>query len=303
MGGRVFQKTAPIKRENIRPTLKRFLGELGSLFPGIREYLKEIETLGSTLKKDVSGDIDLAISGQSLSDLGAWNISQDSFDSYYRTFKKRAKTASESQLHKKAAICAIADKIRTTNTTMVVDEKSAGNGVLFFEYPQFSEKEQLEDGVQIDLNFGDIPWLKFAYHSTSYSGNIKGLHRTQLMLCLFLIKGYVFSHNYGVKNKETNKIVAKNPEEAINLLRTLYDVPFTEEVLGDYYKLQTFLKKHLNEETLHSIWDRYLKILDSTRCDIPDDLKDYWLDNQERLKLTGKFLPPSSVLFPFKDIE
>jgi hypothetical protein len=37
-------------------------------------------------------------------------------------------------------------------------------------------------------------------------------------------------------------------------------------------------------------------ILDRTRADIPEDLQAYWIDNQERLKLTGKFLPDNSKL-------
>lgn len=303
MGGRVFQETSPIKKENIRPTLRKFLGELGTIFPGTREYLKKVVTLGSTLKKDESGDIDLGIPGEVLLDPKNWNISEESVNRYFEQFKRRARTASNNQIRKKSTICAIADEIKARNTNMSVDEKSAGNGVLFFEYPQFSEKEQLDLGVQIDLNFGDVDWLQFAYHSAAYSGNIKGLHRTQLMLCLFLIKGYVFSHNFGVKNKETNKVVATTPKQAIELLRKLYEIPFTEDVLSDYYKLQKFLKENLDEDTLHKIWDRYLVILDKTRCDIPLDMNDYWLDEQGKLNLTGKFLPATSLLYPFREIE
>ena len=44
--------------------------------------------------------------------------------------------------------------------------------------------------------------------------------------------------------------------------------------------------------------NRYLKILDSTRTDIPENLQQYWIDNQERLGLKGKFLPDVSNLIP-----
>jgi hypothetical protein len=46
--------------------------------------------------------------------------------------------------------------------------------------------------------------------------------------------------------------------------------------------------------------DSYLKILDSTRADIPDNLQQYWIDNQSRLVLKGKFLPDTSNLVKYK---
>ena len=57
----------------------------------------------------------------------------------------------------------------------------------------------------------------------------------------------------------------------------------------------SFIQNNLKEDS-NSIFDIYLKILDSTRCDIPDPLQSYWLDNRERLGLTGKFLPETSKL-------
>ena len=34
--------------------------------------------------------------------------------------------------------------------------------------------------------------------------------------------------------------------------------------------------------------------------DIPDDLQEYWINNQSRLNLKGRFLPEDSKLFPYK---
>lgn len=42
--------------------------------------------------------------------------------------------------------------------------------------------------------------------------------------------------------------------------------------------------------------DIYLKILDSTRADIPDDLQVEWKKRRAKLGLTGKFLPDNSAL-------
>jgi len=61
-----------------------------------------------------------------------------------------------------------------------------------------------------------------------------------------------------------------------------------------------YLKKNLPQEELNKVFDTYLKILDSTRADIPEDLQDYWIQNQDRLGLKGKFLPDNSNLTKYK---
>lgn len=303
MGGHVFAGgSSPIKKEDIKPTLTRFIQDFLKVFPKARGHFEGIKTLGSTGKKEVSGDIDLALDEKAFTNIKDWGLTQKEVDTYLTQFQKRARSASKQQLTKRAVICCIADKLEAESSRIKTDTKGSSNGTLFCQYPQFnSEGEFLDKDVQIDINIGDINWLSFAYYSDSYQGNVKGLHRTQLMLSLFTHKGYTFSHNYGVKNKETGELVASNPGQAINLLNTLYGFNLDQETLQNYFKLQEFLKNHLDSEELHAIWDRYLKILDSTRCDVPADLQEYWLDNQERLGLTGKFLPEDSKLYPFRD--
>ena len=179
--------------------------------------------------------------------------------------------------------------------------KGSGAGTLFLMFPQYdSTGKQLEDNVQIDINVGDVDWLEFAYYSNTYSGNVKGLHRTQLMLSMFSNKGYTFSHNYGVKTKDTQQIVANNPQQAIELLNKEYGLKLDKETLGDYFKLKETLEAGLSPEELNKIYDIYLKILDSTRADIPEDLQSYWIDNQDRLGLKGKFLPDNSNLIKYQ---
>ena len=60
-GGNVWDNSAPIKREYINPTLKKFKEEFTRIFPVASKYFNSVITLGSVGKKDVSGDIDLAI--------------------------------------------------------------------------------------------------------------------------------------------------------------------------------------------------------------------------------------------------
>ena len=153
--------------------------------------------------------------------------------------------------------------------------------------------------MQIDINVGDLDWLKFSYYSKGYTGNIKGLHRTQLLVALFKNKDLIFNHNLGVKDKEGN-ILAKNPQQVLDLLNKVYGTDISGDIIYDYSELMDYLSQNISQSELNSVYDIYLKILDSTRADIPQHLQDYWVKNQERLALKGKFLPDDSNLVKYK---
>jgi hypothetical protein len=198
-------------------------------------------------------------------------------------------------------IVLIAEKINNALPDVEVDDKASGSGSIFCAIPQYTPNgEKLDKAVQTDINIGNPEWLRFSYYSQSYEGNVKGLHRTQLMLALFSNKGRTFGHTTGVVNKDTGEKEASNPKEAIALLNKLYGFNLTQDILDDYFKLEDFIKKNISKEEYNSIMDRYLKILDSTRADIPDNLQKYWIDNQDRLGLKGKFLPDNSKLIPYQ---
>jgi len=202
---------------------------------------------------------------------------------------------------KRAVIVAIAEKILEADTEIIADIKGSSAGALFLLFPQYDENNKaVGQNVQIDINVGDVDWLEFAYHSATYSGNVKGLHRTQLLVSLFSYKGYTFSHNYGVKDKQSQEIVANTPEQAIYLLNKEYSLNLDRDTIGDYFKLIEGLEVGLSLQDLNAVYDTYLKILDSTRADIPEDLQSYWIENQERLGLKGKFLPDNSNLTQYK---
>jgi hypothetical protein len=300
-GGNVFEASSSIKKDDIQPTLKEFFKQFGEIFPEARLHFEGIRTLGSVGKKEISGDIDLALSEDSFKDINDWGLDKNRVEELFTTFKKKAKTATEEQLTKRAVIVAIAEKIAASNTDIATDVKGSSAGALFCQFPQFdSSGNQLDKKVQIDINVGNVDWLTFAYHSATYQGNVKGLHRTQLLVSLFSHKGYTFSHNYGVKNKETQEIEATTPKQAIELLNKLYNIHLDQNTVGDYHTLIDVLKRDLSEEDLHAVFDTYLRILDSTRADIPEDLQQYWVDNQERLNLKGKFMPDDSNLIKYK---
>jgi len=301
MGGNIFNSTNSIKREHIKPTMLEFLKQFKQIFPKAEPFFREMKTLGSVGKKDYSGDIDLALSGKSFDNIEDWGLDKEYVTKLFDGFKKRARTSTDDQLMKRAVIVAIAQKIESSNSEILVDIKGSGSGALFLAFPQYDENnETLGDNVQIDINVGDVDWLEFAYYSSSYSGNVKGLHRTQLMLAMFSNKGYTFSHNYGVKDKATQEIVAKNPQQAIDLLNKEYDINLDRASISDYFQLIEALEKGLSPDDLNEILDIYIKILDRTRADIPEDLQSYWINNQSRLQLKGKFLPDNSNLTKYK---
>jgi hypothetical protein len=301
MGGNVFDSTAPIKKEHIKPTLLEFFKQFKQIFPKAEPFFREMKTLGSVGKKDYSGDIDLALAGSSFDDVDDWGLDREHIMKLFEGFKKRARTSTDDLLMKRAVIVSIAQKILEADTEILADIKGSGAGALFLLFPQYDENKQaVGQNVQIDINVGDVDWLEFAYHSATYTGNVKGLHRTQLLVSLFSHKGYTFSHNYGVKSKETQEIVANTPDQAIFLLNKEYGLNLDRDTIGDYFKLIEALEAGLSTEDLHAVYDTYLKILDSTRADIPGELQSYWIENQERLGLKGKFLPDDSNLTQYK---
>jgi len=302
MGGNVFSETSRIKRENVQPTLDLFFEQLYTVFPKARRHIGGLELIGSAGKKEFSGDIDLALSEYTFTDLADWDLDHDIINKLFTVFKKRARTATDEQLRKKSIIVALADKLNDSNTDLVANAKGSSAGTLFLVAPQFGAYHNcwLPENVQVDISIGNIDWLKFAYHSDSYEGNVKGLHRTQLIIALFSNKGYTFSHNYGVKNKITQRIVADTPKKAVEFLTALYGLEFRLSTLRNYHDIMMLIKTYMDQFNLEGVLDLYLKVLDSTRVDIPDDCQMYWKLKQEALNLTGKFLPEDSKLTPYK---
>ena len=305
-GGNVFDITSSINKENIESTVEKFVDELSRIFPAKAASFKSFEKLGSAGKKDVSGDIDLSYDVKNIfpdgkPDFQGWGVDEGKYNEKVALFTKRSKTASVDKIQLRAMIELIGEKLDENSSEIEVDTKSSGNGSIFCSAPQYGpDGKPLGINVQTDINIGNPEWLRFSYYSNTYAGNVKGLHRTQLMLSLFANKGKSFSHATGVLDRETGEKEASNPQEALILLNKLYGFDISQDTLNDYFKLEDYLKNNVSPEEYNAIMDRYLKILDSTRADIPDNLQQYWIDNQSRLVLKGKFLPDTSNLVKYK---
>jgi hypothetical protein len=229
-------------------------------------------------------------------------IDPKEFQVTYDQIRKRSKTATEAQSKLRAMLQLIATKIENESETIGTDTKASGSGSIYCAFPQYDESGNTigDKSVQIDINVGNLDWLKFSYYSNTYKDNVKGLHRTQLMLSMFQALGLSFTHATGVKSKETGETIATNPGEAIQALNDGYGIELTSDVVNDYFELMGYIKKNISKDKFNQILDIYLKILDSTRADIPFDLQQYWIANQDRLGLKGKYLPDDSKLIQYK---
>jgi hypothetical protein len=305
-GGNIFKgETARIPLEYINPTLDKYRDELSKLFPMQASKFAKFNPVGSVGKKAYSGDIDVAFDVTTFfpdgvvdaNDFAAWNIDPKEWEAKYNQIKKRARTATEEMSKWKAFLLLISKYINENSDIIKAAEKKTKFSNIFTLFPQYNpDGEQMDIGVQIDWMVGNLNWLKFAYYSDSPLENLKGLHRTQLLLSLFNSKGYSFVHGMGVRNKETGKYVARDVDSALELLGDLYGSPIDEEQTKKYYSLYDYLTKNSNPELYQKTIDTYIKILDSTRVDIPFNLQDYWKANKDRLRLTGRYLPDSSNL-------
>lgn len=298
MGGNVFDMTTSIEKARIVPTLAEFYKELKKVFPKASSFIDQISTTGSVGKKPVSGDLDLVMDGELISpdNLPKWDIQEQDVENLVKHYQKRARTSTVPQLYRRAVLSLIGEKV---SSSIPIDLKKTGAGMLFFAFPQFEASgEQTGDYIQIDLNVGKKDWLEFSYYSDEYTGNIKGLHRTQLLAALFSVKGFTFNHGFGVKDKETNELVADNPTQALEVLNKEYNTNFSIESVKNFYTLFKEVEEKVSEEDIKKIVRSYIKRLDQAKAQVPQEVEKY-LDTPLNEQTTnsiglfpGGFKPP-----------
>tara|TARA_R110002020_G_scaffold200272_4_gene402418 strand:- start:4688 stop:5728 length:1041 start_codon:yes stop_codon:yes gene_type:complete len=317
-GGNIFAgQTASIPREFIHPTLERYYLELKRLFPLKRKSFGAFRPIGSVGKKEMSGDIDLAANASELfpggevtaEELKKWNIDPNDWQVTFDIFRKRARSRADSEIGWRAFLSELAKYINDNSDMIMVNLENIGPGIMFSLFPQFDSKgEQQDIGVQIDWMIGNRDWLEFAYYSDPPSKDdefLKGLHRTQLMLAMFFTKGISYNHSVGLKDRKTKKLITNEPSEVVRLLGSIYGGRMGRETTNNFHSLHNWLKSNASTEEYDDAIGKYLKILDRTKgvsvrdnrtgetkgCGyIPKELEDIWIDRQEELGLTGKFL-------------
>jgi len=285
MGGNIFKDHAsPICRGNIRPTLQYYIKHLGYIFPNKKKVFKNFYPVGSVGKKDVSGDMDLAIDFSHFFDGEDFNeaelqdylIFPDEFRQLYKKIKSRARTATDEMCKRKAFLKLLAYPLTSEGVIHVANEKTT-HGNIFSLFPQYDRLGRLNESVQIDWMVGNLPWLKFAYHSGE-GGELKGMHRTQLMVAMLSHKGYTFMHLNGIKDKKTQEFVATTPEQATALFCKLYG-KFEKDDFYSFFRLHTFLEKYSSPQEYEEVIKTYLHILKTSKAAVPYQLKGFADEN------------------------
>jgi len=289
-GGNVFKNTEfdtqNISLNNIAPTIKKLVEDLGKIFPNKKSSFSLLNDksnwLGSTGRKPQSGDVDIAYSSEHFfkngkADTEGWGISLEEYNTLYEKYKKSSRTATDDQIQLRSLIQLIVNKINSSGTDLYASDKASGAGSLHLSYPQYdSSGKKLEFRSQIDLDIGDMDWLKFRFNSELPEDNpqIKGLHRGQLMLAMFAATGYTFKSGKGFIRKETGEIIADKPQNALEIFNQEYKPkqPLTLDIINNYNKLMDYIKNNLKPEDKNKTLDMFKEALRRAGAYVPDNI-------------------------------
>lgn len=67
--------------------------------------------------------------------------------------------------------------------------------------------------VQADFMFGERDWMKFSMTGGNVDGPYKGAHRHMLLSSIAKARGMKWSFQNGLVNRETNEVITKDPNE------------------------------------------------------------------------------------------
>jgi hypothetical protein len=289
-GGNVFKNSEydaqNILLNNIQPTVNKFAEDLGKLFPSKRISFKELTDknnwLGSTGRKPESGDVDLAYTSDNFfingkPDTKGWELDENEFDTLYEKLKKASRVATVEQIQIKALVQLIVKKINSNGGDLFASDKASGAGSIHFSYPQYTlSGEKLDTRAQLDLDIGDIDWLKFRFNSElpKEDPQIKGLHRGQLMLAMFAATGYTFKSGKGFVRKDTGEIIADKPQSAMEVFNDEYkpQAPLTLEIINNYNKLMDYVKNNLKPEDKDATLNMFREALKRAEAYVPDNI-------------------------------
>jgi len=191
-GGNIFKDeqgrpaTTRIARDNVVPTVQ-WLEQLTGL--NLVDNM-----LGSTGRKETSGDLDLGVDATKISkDVLIQQLLRKGIDA-----KDIRKTGDSVHLK-----------------TPILGDPSNGY-------------------VQTDFMFSENPQFQsFSYAGTG-EGEFKGVHRNILLASIAKAQGMKWSPKFGLVNRETNEVISNNPQEIANTLvnGTVQDLASVETILN-----------------------------------------------------------------------
>jgi hypothetical protein len=191
-GGNVFKNpdgseaTTRIARDNVVPTVQ-WLEQLTGL--NLVDNM-----LGTTGKKETSGDLDLAV-----------DASKISKDVLIQALLKKGIPAA--------------------------DLKKSGDSV-HLKTPILGDASN--GYVQTDFMFGNPDWQRWSLRGSPEGSPFKGMHRQILMASIAKAQGMKWSYKNGLVNRETNEIISTNPAEIAKILikGTVADLESVETILA-----------------------------------------------------------------------
>tara|TARA_B100000424_G_scaffold266202_1_gene256988 strand:- start:1501 stop:2259 length:759 start_codon:yes stop_codon:yes gene_type:complete len=175
-GGNIFKDkdgnivTQRINRDDVIPTL-RWLEKITGL-------PHEDFMLGTTGKKDTSGDLDVAVNQN--------EVSKDDLVKRLAVWCERNGKDPKQWIRK------------------------SGISVHFLTPINGDEKNGF---VQSDLMFGDPKWMKWSLRGATGDSPYKGVHRQILMASIASALGMKWSVNKGLLNRETGELISSDPVE------------------------------------------------------------------------------------------
>ena len=289
-GGNVFSNSEydaqDIELNNIAPTIKKFTDDLGKLFPNKKSTFASLNDksnwLGSTGKKSKSGDVDIAYPSEYFFkngkiDIAGWGVDSNEYSALYEKYKKSSRSATEEAIQIRALLDLIVNKVNKAGGDIFASNKATNGGTIHFSYPQYTTTgEKLNSRAQLDLDSGDMDWLKFRYNSElpKDDPNIKGLHRGQLMLAMFAALGYTFKNGKGFIRKETGEILADKPETTIQVFNKEHNFkqPLTLDIINDYSKLMNYIKTNLKPEDVEKTLTMFKEAIRRANAYVPDNI-------------------------------
>lgn len=207
MSGNIFKDeagtvlTKSIERKDVIPTIE-WLEKVTGL--ELTDHL-----LGTTGKKQVSGDLDIAIDAN--------EVDKNEFANKLAEYIKK-QGGDPKQWIKKSGIS------------------------VHFKTP--IKGEESNGFVQADFMFGERDWLKWSMTGGREGSELKGAHRHMILSSIAKARGMKWSFQNGLMNRETNEIITKDPNEIakklLGLTATGKDLVDPEAIIDYIIKLPNY---------------------------------------------------------------